>query len=96
MSCNLVRTAGSERASCEFLTTRLSVLTFDVIERHRVSRNILVSIVEVITKEDTDLYKSAPGKMTNVRRGRYEKYTNFGFGVNDGQLNTWVSVGSYY
>jgi len=54
MSCNLVRTVGSERASCEFLKTRLSVLTFDVIERHRVSRNIVVSIVEVITKEDTD------------------------------------------
>jgi len=55
MSCNLVRTARSERASCEFLTTRLSVLTFEVIERHRVSRNVGVSIVEVIKKEDTDI-----------------------------------------
>ena len=72
MSCNLVRTSGSERASCEFLKTRLSVLTFGVIERHRVSRNIVVSIVEVITKEDTDLYKRTRGEMTKVRRGRYE------------------------
>lgn len=38
------------------------------------SRNVVVSIVEVLTK-DTDLYKRTSGGMTKVRRGKYEKYT---------------------
>jgi len=52
----------------------LSVLTFEVIERHRVSRNVVVSIVEDIKKEDTDIYKRTSGEMKKVRRGSYEKY----------------------
>jgi len=39
-----------------------------------VSRNVVVSIVEDIKKEDTDIYKRTSGEMKKVRRGSYEKY----------------------
>jgi len=39
-----------------------------------VSRNIVVSTMEFITKEGTGLYKRTAGEMAKLRRGRYEKY----------------------